>query len=299
MTSCRLSIIIPVYDRIDRLRTCLETLGRQEFDAPAEVIVACDGGPPEMRSTAEEWKGPWSLEWLQTDKGGPARARNAAVEIAKGEVILFLNDDVRLEPGFLQVHDRRHREDPGHAVFGNSRWAPEVIINDFMHWVAHHDSFYYLIPPNGEADWVYFHTLNASIHRKWFDEGHLFDVNFPYPAYEDNEYAYRLQKIGLRILYAADAFLYHHHLFEPKQYSAKSWERGASARCFVEKYPELRDMILGEYLGVAERMRYRLRISDALRRPDGPDEWHARFAMAYLAGYRDEPIPKLAMRFRD
>ena len=298
MTPCRLSIIVPVFNRLDRLRTCLETLGRQEFSPPAEVIVVCDGGPAEMRTAADDWKGPWPIQWIDTPKGGPALARNRAVEAAKGEIILFLNDDVRLEPGFLQIHDRRHRETPGHSVVGNSRWAPEVIVSDFMHWVANHDSFYYLIPENGGADWVYFHTLNASMDRRWFDEGHLFDEDFPYPAYEDTEYAYRLQKAGMKIFFAADAFLYHHHLFEPNQYLPKSWERGVCARRLIAKYPELWEVIAGEYEGVARRMRFRLRISDLLRRPDGPDEWHARFALAFLAGYRDEPIPALARHCR-
>lgn len=296
----RYSIIIPVYDRKELLRRCLDSLQAVVPAATAEVIVACDGGPGHMREAAEGWKGQWPLEWMQFDKTGPAATRNRAVEESRGEILLFLNDDVTLAPDFLAAHDEVHRRWPRNATCGNTRWDPRCISTDFMHWVAHHDHIYYAITDLRDIGWDYWHTLNASIHRCWFDDGHTFDETFPDPAFEDTEYAYRLSLKGLAFGFAAGALAWHDHFFTPDQYLEKSTMRGASAKHFLDKFPEQSHRILTEYeqaLG-GRRRKLRLHASRFLPLADGPAEWHARFAARFLAGFRGEDFPAYAARCR-
>ncbi len=285
----RFTALICVKDRAARLRECLASLRPLAPEATGELLVVCDGGPAGLRDQAGdlmETHG-WTSRWMDVPAGGPARARNAALASAAGELILFLNDDVRCEPGLLRAHDAAHRRRPGHAVMGNTRWAPEVCRSEFMHWVAHHDSFYYLIPDEAEATWEYFHTMNLSVDRKWFDAGHRFDEQFPDPAFEDTELGYRLcNRHGLRIAMAYDAVLYHVHEYTLDQYVEKSRERGRSARRFCDLYPELRDRILDEYRQHAARVRgLRGRAKAAVGLYDEMELWEARIAAAFLAGY--------------
>ncbi len=290
MAPPRFTILITVKDRADRLVECLRSLAPLEPEASAQLLVVCDGGPGEVRSQAAPLLeiGGWETEWLDIPAGGPARARNRGLEHARGELVLFLNDDVRCEPGLLDAHDRLHQKRPGHAVMGNTRWAPECVESEFMHWVAHHDSFYYLIPDEMSATWEYFHTMNLSVDRRWFDEGARFDEEFPDPAFEDTELGYRLWGQGLKIGLAYDAVLYHVHEFTPEQYIAKSRERGRSARRFCDLYPELRERILSEYREQAARIRglggkWRLMAGKL----DELEVWEARIAEAFLAGYAE------------
>ncbi|MEQ8819670.1 MAG: glycosyltransferase [Sumerlaeia bacterium] len=295
----RLSVIIPVADRVERLVTCLESLAADAFAEPWELIVASDGGPLEMEGRVRElWPAdcaPLHFFRLET-RSGPARVRNFAVEKAAGQIILFLNDDVRLEPGFLAAHARAHAARPGHAVIGNTRWAPEVMTTDFMHWVAHHDSFYYLIDDPAATTWEYFHTLNASLDRSWFDRGERFDESFPDPAFEDTEFGFRLLKAGMWVTFAPAAIAYHVHYFDADDYLAKSWMRGKSARRLTRKFPELHERLVGEYEHAAARMRWRLRWREWRRLADGPEQWHARFALAFLAGYEGREPSRFARR---
>lgn len=285
----RFTILICVKDRLQRLRECLNTLRPLAAEATGQLIVVCDGGPANMKAEAGalmEGEG-WTSLWLDVPGGGPARARNAALPQATGELILFLNDDVRCEPGLLAAHDRMHRLRPGHAVMGNTRWAPEVVDSEFMHWVAHHDSFYYLIPDQLAATWEYFHTMNLSLDRRWIDEGSRFDEEFPDPAFEDTDLGYRLAKDGLLISLAYDAILYHVHHFTVEEYIRKSEMRGRSAQRFCDLHPELRDRIISEYKenarrtsglkGMAKRM---------LGHYDELELWEARIAEAFLRGYQ-------------
>jgi GT2 family glycosyltransferase len=258
-------------------------------EATGELLIACDGGPEHLREAV----GPlldshgWTSRWFQLPAGGPARARNAVIPHARGELILFLNDDIRAEPGLLRAHDQAHRARPGHAVMGNTRWAPEVIDSEFMHWVAHHDSFYYLIPRPERATWEYFHTMNLSIDRLWFTEkAARFDETYPDPAFEDTDLGYQLCRQGLQITLAYDAILYHVHHFRFEEYLAKSRMRGRSARRFVEKFPELGDRILSEYQWQAKRISGPVGIARVLAgRLDPLEEMESRIAREFLRGY--------------
>lgn len=284
----RFTILVCVKDRVERLRECLKTLRPLAGEATAELLVVCDGGPAGLEAEAAplmEIPG-WERRWLNVPAGGPARARNAALPLARGELILFLNDDVRCEPGLLRAHDAMHRRRPGHAVMGNTRWAPETMDSEFMHWVAHHDSFYYLIPNEMEATWEYFHTMNLSIDRLWFDNGARFDESFPDPAFEDTELGYRLAREGLKISLAYDAVLYHVHHYTFEDYLGKSRMRGRSARRFCDLYPEMRERIVSEYREQAARLegwRGRFRLVSGLY--DELEIWEAKIAREFLAGH--------------
>ncbi len=286
----RFTILICVKDRAERLRQCLRSLHQLGAEASVQLLIVCDGGPKSLQSEMEaELSIPgWQCDWLQrADCAGPATARNEALAMAHGELILFLNDDVRVEPGLLAAHDQLHQRRPGHAVMGNTRWAPEVVTTEFMHWVAHHDSFYYLIPDELNATWEYFHTMNLSIDRCWFDNGARFDEAFPDPAFEDTEFGYRLWNEGLRISLAYDAVLYHVHEFTFEEYLAKSTMRGRSARRFCDLYPELRERIISEYEVHEARLAGWRAVANRLGFGASPLEiQEAHIARAFLAGYR-------------
>lgn len=285
----RFTILICVKDRLELLLQCLRSLPALKDEASAQLLVVCDGGPEEMRRQGEPLMDipGWEALWLDVPAGGPAKARNAALEHATGELILFLNDDVRFDPGLLTAHDAIHQRRPGHCVMGNTRWAPESVGDDeFMHWVAHHDSFYYLIPNEMKATWEYFHTMNLSLDRCWIDQGHRFDEQFPDPAFEDNEIGYRLVKQGLKIALAYEAVLYHVHRFNLEQYLEKSVMRGRSARRFCDLYPELTERITIEYRQQAARLQgLRGRLKKALGGYSQLELWEAQIAKSFLKGF--------------
>ncbi len=287
-----ISILVCTRPGSDLLPQCMESLRGVLGEARGEIVTACDGGDAALGERCREVLGPaagWGWKWLDLERGGPAAARNRALHECTRELILFLNDDVRFPPGLLGAHLRAHAAQPGHAVMGNTRWAPEAVRSEFMHWVAHHDSFYYLIADAADAGWEYFHTMNLSIHRKWFDAGARFDESFPEPAFEDTELAYRLAGEGLRIALAYDAVLYHVHPFTEEQYVEKVRMRGRAARRLLALHPELTKRILGDFElpeapagGAPGRWLRRLLGKDA----EAAVPWQRRLAEAFLQGYR-------------
>lgn len=88
-----ISVVIPVYNRTWELRRALQSLVDQTF-RDFEVIVCDDGSTQDVRSVVELFAEALRLSYRRIENsGGPARPRNVAVGMAKGDWISFLDSD--------------------------------------------------------------------------------------------------------------------------------------------------------------------------------------------------------------
>lgn len=97
-----ISIIIPVYNQASKLAKCLESITRQSFDN-YEIIVVNDGSGDNIGSVVEKYKNKLGLKFLyleQTNQGANV-ARNRGAAQAKGELIIFCDADVVMQPKML------------------------------------------------------------------------------------------------------------------------------------------------------------------------------------------------------
>lgn len=87
------SIVIPTYNRADRLKICLESLTKQTFTS-FEVLVCDDGSTDNTNEVIEQFSDKFDLTYLwEPNSGGPAKPRNNGIDKAKGEWICFLDSD--------------------------------------------------------------------------------------------------------------------------------------------------------------------------------------------------------------
>ena len=113
MTSA--SIVIPTRARPSYLEVALASIAPQAAEAGAEVLVIDDAGPsPEARALAarfgaryEPHPGPLGLNV----------ARNTGVERSTGELVVFVDDDIRAGPGWLRALTDAAQENPDVDVF--------------------------------------------------------------------------------------------------------------------------------------------------------------------------------------
>lgn len=97
----RVSIVIPVFNAGRDLERALASIAAQTF-ADHETIVVDDGSTdPQTRTLLETAAARGAIVLHRTPNGGPARARNLAIEHARGAYILPLDADDRLAPTFL------------------------------------------------------------------------------------------------------------------------------------------------------------------------------------------------------
>lgn len=100
------TIIIPTYNRAEKLRRALESVETQTFKN-FEVIVCDDGSTDDSKSVVVSFAERMKITYLwETNWGGPARPRNNGLKIAQGEWICFLDADDWWYPNKLAVmHD--------------------------------------------------------------------------------------------------------------------------------------------------------------------------------------------------
>jgi len=93
------SVVVSTRDRPQALAACLDAVAGQEY--PGLELVVVDSAP--TAATAEEVTRARGCRHLRLDRPGLSRARNAGARAATGEVVVFLDDDILLEPGCLDA----------------------------------------------------------------------------------------------------------------------------------------------------------------------------------------------------
>ena len=125
MTSIDVSIVIPTQRRPDGLRTAARSVFRQVGvgQASLELIVCDNDRESSAREPVEALAGcaPMPVVYVHEPRPGVASARNAALTVARGELIAFLDDDEEASEGWLAaLLDARERYGAD-VVFGPVR----------------------------------------------------------------------------------------------------------------------------------------------------------------------------------
>ena len=101
------SVVIPTYNRAADLARCLDSLLAQSFQ-DFEVLICDDGSSDDTASVAERYAQRLTLRYHWAENfGGPARPRNAGVELSRGAYVAFLDSDDWWAPRKLEESVRR------------------------------------------------------------------------------------------------------------------------------------------------------------------------------------------------
>jgi glycosyltransferase involved in cell wall biosynthesis len=200
----QLSVVIPTYNRVTRLRACLDALGRQTVPATDfEVIVVNDGSSDATAVMLDQLTTPYALKVLHQSNQGQQIARNHGAAHAEGAVLLFIDDDIIAEPMLVAEHLKLHRE--RESVVGIGRMTLEVDQPDWYtarfaeDWEAHYRS----LGDGRVPSWTDAYGGNISVSRETFSQvdGFARDIRRSH----DIEFGYRLQQQGLTFVYLPDA----------------------------------------------------------------------------------------------
>jgi len=89
-----ISVVIPVFDRVDMLRESIDSILRQTYHN-FEIIIVTDGSPPETLEVLREYEHLPNIRvfYFQQRSGSPTRGRNTGIREARGEFIAFQDSD--------------------------------------------------------------------------------------------------------------------------------------------------------------------------------------------------------------
>lgn len=176
-----LTVIIPTYNRNDLLDKCLAALATNipKIDRPIEVIVSDDSPTNSARPVVDRY--PWAT-WSEGPKKGPAANRNAAAKKAKGQWLLFTDDDCLPAENWLSAYSASFTSDDSIVYEGlTTTDRPKARLDEEA-------------PVNltGGKLW----SCNFAISNRLFASLGGFDESFPFPAMEDVDFQVRAVKVA-------------------------------------------------------------------------------------------------------
>jgi GT2 family glycosyltransferase len=216
----RASVVVCVYTekRLSQIRAALDSIARQTMP-PSQVIVVADHNPALCGRLAAEY--PDHEVISNKFERGLSGARNTGIEHAAGDVVVFLDDDARAQPQWLETllasYDDESVLGVGGLVLadwrapGKPAWLPEEFL-----WVV---GCSYRGQPEVKAEVRNPIGANMSFRRSAFDQAGLFDssvgrtlISSRPLGCEETEFSIRLRRLspGARIIYEPQAVVYHY-----------------------------------------------------------------------------------------
>jgi len=200
----RISVVIATYNRRTILARTLPTLFAQDFPHDDyEVIVVVDGSTDGTLGFLHNLKSSSALHVLQQPNRGQAAARNQGLRAARGELVLFLDDDILCERTLLREHAAAHQGGSPRLVFRPVHVARDSLPTLATDWArACTDGYLARLAWEREPRWPddAMVDANSSAPRATLLACGGFDESF-YGAQEDGELGVRLWKAGVRFQY--------------------------------------------------------------------------------------------------
>jgi glycosyltransferase involved in cell wall biosynthesis len=226
------SIVVPTYNRSHFIERAFSSLVEQDYPKDRfEIIVVDDGSsdrtPEILRRFQEEHS---FFRYFSKTNKGPAAARNLGIRHAKGEIILFIDDDCLADKTWVRELIGDYEDEQVGGVAGRIRYVPpdNNIANQFA---ARSDGGGQAFCANGEID--FFITANASFRRDVINQVGGFDETFPHAAHEDVDLSHRVKQAGWKLVYAGDAVVHHYHYHNLKG-DLKKWYQVGNAEALYQ-----------------------------------------------------------------
>lgn len=211
----RVSVIFPTFNRCEVVRRTIECLLATDYPPDRLQIIVADNSTddtPEMvrelaRDTGRD------VVLLASTQRLPAVKRNEALRAARGDIVIFLNDDVWVTPGFVRAHVAAHaRHAEPVAVLGLVEQSTQMPQTPFIQW---YQPFAYdeIASRAGQfVEWRYHWSMNLSLPREvMLTRNLVFHEDWAEIGHEDVELGYRWTRAGYRVVYAPEAWGEHYH----------------------------------------------------------------------------------------
>ncbi|MDT5269282.1 MAG: hypothetical protein QOH49_1468 [Acidobacteriota bacterium] len=201
------TVVIPTHNRSDALAETLPRLARQDFDGPWEAVVVNNRCTDDTDEVVRRQNFPVPLTLVHESVPGPAAARNAGAAAARGRYLLFMDNDVLVEPDFLRRHLATLEGNPGCWLGGQVVNLPEQEATPFGRFRKSLNPF---VPPDaGLSENEGITGQNLSLPRADFERLGGFDESFFTASGEDRELAMRARQSGIRILFDPSIVVLH------------------------------------------------------------------------------------------
>jgi glycosyltransferase involved in cell wall biosynthesis len=206
------SVVVPTYERPAQLAACVGALARLDYPRERfEVLIVDDGSARRPRELVEQFRGALDVKLFEQENKGPAAARNFGARHARGEFLVFTDDDCEPERAWLRAFASRFAE--AHARIVGGRTVNALADNPCSETSQLIIEVVYAHFNRDSAKARFFASNNFAVHAASFREACGFDETFR--TSEDREFCARWLSRGLGMTYEPGAIVRHSHRLAP------------------------------------------------------------------------------------
>jgi glycosyltransferase involved in cell wall biosynthesis len=244
-----LSVVVPTYNRQHFLPGLVAALDAQDLPKERfEVIVVDNASPDGTWAYLTSLSHPW-LRPVHEKTPGAAAARNRGWREARGEIVLFMDDDMAPAPDCLRQHLEAHRRRPKASYLGFVDYRYDTWTHPLSLWVAERtEGSLFPAAAGEEASFYQYLTQNVSSPRAAVEEVGGFDPGFRGYGFEDPELGYKLHRAGLPLVYLPEATALNRDPHRPEVHWKKTACIGEGQAFFLSLHPELESLDSRRYL---------------------------------------------------
>jgi GT2 family glycosyltransferase len=247
----RVSVVIPTHQRRDSVARAIRALARQTVDAREyEVIVVIDGSTDGTRELVSSMETGFAIHTISKPRGGRASACNAGLRLASAPIVVFLDDDMEAQAGFLAAHLDAHARDSRVGVVG----AVPIPVSESSTPVARYVASRFnghlgnLAAPGHAFGVRDFYSGNFSVEREAMVRIGGFDESFTEYGNEDIDLSLRLRAAGVTLVFRADAVAHQHYEKDFAALARDNEDKGRTAVQLATKHPEVvNDLRLSQF----------------------------------------------------
>jgi len=234
------SIVMPTHNRADGLERVIRRIMAQDLSPDRFEVIVVDSNsrdhtPHKLAELARQYP---NFTGLRCEKSGAAAARNMGMERARGRLVLLLDDDILVAPGFLRIVAATHRRHPDRVLLGRIEAPWEGTTNPFHRYLLQaQDVNVYDFPDNQNVPANYFFTACVAIPRNVLGDTR-FDEGFRVYGVEDIDFGFRLLAGETRMIYCPDIRVWHEYYPSYRPYHVKKYKAGYSLGYFTQQNPQ-------------------------------------------------------------
>lgn len=234
MSEIAVSVVVPVYNNPEGLTACLEALAVQQTARSFEVVVVDDASTVDLEPIRTAFTPRLSLQWHRLPRNsGPAAARNAGIQAARGELVLFTDGDCRPEPLWLDALARPFDDPAVRGAKGVYRTAQTDRVARLAQ--LEFEERYDLLATFPDIDFV--DTYSGAFRRADLLAVGGFDTSFRRADNEDVDLSFRIKARGGRFVFVPTAVVWHRHREGWAGYARLKFGRGFWRMKVYRKHP--------------------------------------------------------------
>jgi GT2 family glycosyltransferase/glycosyltransferase involved in cell wall biosynthesis/tetratricopeptide (TPR) repeat protein len=204
------SIVIPVYNNLDLTRACWTSI-RKNTGIPHQVVIVDNGSTEDVAYDADQN----NLQVIRNESNmGFAYACNQGITHTYGDLIVILNNDTIVTPGWLERLMWHLEDDPKIGVLGvttnyagSEQQIPVTYKTERQLYNFSEDIYCRNRHTRTEASKVV--AVCMVLRRRLIEEVGLFDTRFGLGNFEDDDICLRARLAGYKVAFARDVFIHH------------------------------------------------------------------------------------------